>query len=30
MDRKRIALGLLLLLMVTLAQATCVQFRWWR
>ena len=30
MDRRRIVLGLLLLLMVTLAQAACVQFCWWR
>jgi len=30
MDRKRVLLRLLLLLMVTLAQAACVQFCWWR
>jgi hypothetical protein len=30
MDRKRIVLGILLLLMLTLAQAVCVQFAWWR
>jgi hypothetical protein len=30
MDRRRIVLGLVLLLMVTLAQAACVQFCWWR